>query len=238
MLLQLIIIQLVTFVAIVFVLRKLLYTESAKESMRLKELTSRTTLKQKELQEKIDAAGRAYKDSIEKAEEEVRRIRAKLEQETEAMKKSVLAKAKADADHIIKSAFNAREKMREEIALEMHKNAPILASRILQEVLSDDIRDALHRELVKDVIASIKKTQGAALKTKDDKGEVSSARLLKKSEKLELESLLSEKTGHGFTLREKDDPRLIAGVIIKIGDILIDGSLTSRLKQARERIEE
>ncbi len=47
MVFQLIIVQVVTFVAIVFVLRKLLYSESAKETLRLKKLKEETSQKQK-----------------------------------------------------------------------------------------------------------------------------------------------------------------------------------------------
>jgi len=237
MLLQLIIIQIVTFFAIVFVLRKLLYSESAKECLRLRELKTETALKQKELQEKIDAAGSAYKEKIKKAEEEVRRLRAKLEQETEEMRKKILLKAKDDSEHIIRSAFNAKEKMREEIALEMRRNAPLLASRILKEILSSDVAVALHRELIKDVIGSIKKMPAATLKTAADKAEMISAHALKKDEKNDIESLLREKTGHEVTLHEKEDPKLVAGIIIKVGTILIDGSLDNRLRQTQKDIE-
>jgi F-type H+-transporting ATPase subunit b len=237
MLLQLIIIQIITFFAIVFVLKKLLYTESAKESVRLRELKAQTALKQKELQEKIDAADNAYKNKIDRAEEEARRMRSKLEQETEEMRKKILLKAKEDSEHIIKSAFNAKEKIREEIALEMHRKAPLLASQILKETLSADVRQILHGELVRDVINSIKKTKDTSLKTGVDSGEVASAHPLKKNEKAEIESLLSDRAGHGITLHEKEDPKLVAGLIIKVGTILIDGSLDNRLRQAQKDIE-
>ncbi|MFH1189718.1 MAG: F0F1 ATP synthase subunit delta [Candidatus Omnitrophota bacterium] len=236
MVFQLIIIQAVTFVAIVFVLRKLLYSESAKEMLRLKKLKEETAEKQRELQQKIDAAQDAYKEKMAEAEERVRAYQLKSEEEVKELKKKVLDKANADAEQIVKSAFNAKEKMREEIAEEMRKTAPVLASRIFKEFLSPVVRDLAHKELVRDVIDKIKKADKISLKSKIDKAEIVSACPLSDNDKNEIEALIRDNLGYDVPLQGKEDERLVAGVVIKLGTILIDGSLDSRLKQAEKEL--
>jgi len=233
LLIQLIVVQVITFVAIVFVLRRLLYSESAKETLRLRKLKEETSLMQKELQQKISQAEEAYNARMAEAEEKTRELSAKSEEEAGGLRKMMLEKAKDEADGIVKSALNAKEKMREEIVEEMKKNAPALASRIFSGILSEDVKEAVHKELVGDVIDKIKKADKAAFKSKADKGEIVSAFPLSKKDSSEIESLMHAILGHEVRLQEKKDSALIAGVMIKIGTILIDGTLDNRLKQAQ-----
>lgn len=236
MVFQLVIVQVVTFVAIVFVLRKLLYSESVKEALRLKKLKEETALKQQELQQKIDAAQDAYKEKMMEAEEVSRAYHLKSKEEAQELKKQILDKANEEAEQIVRSAFNAKEKMREEIVEEMRKRMPMLISRIFKEFLSPAVRDMAHKELVRDVIDKIKKAEKITLKSKVDKGEIVSARPLSDNDKSEIETLIRNNLGYEVSLRGKEDSELVAGVIIKFGTILIDGSLDNRLKQVGKEL--
>ncbi len=233
MLIQLVIVQVLTFVAIVFILRKLLYSESAKETLRLRQLKEETSLKYKELQQKIDEAENAYNAKMAEAEEKTRALSIKAEGEGEELRRKMLAKAKDDADSIVKSALNTKEKMREEIVEEMKKKAPAVASRIFKSMLSQDVREAVHKELVGDVIDKIKKAEKAAFKSKADRGEIVSAFPLSKKDAAEIESLLRLNLGYEIQMQEKKDSELIAGILIKLGTILIDGTLENRLRQVQ-----
>lgn len=236
MLIQLIIIQLVTFAAIVFVLKKLLYTETAKEIRRLTKLKEENLEKQRELEQKINAAENVYKESLAKAEDEVRVVRAKAEDEAGKLKEVMIDKAKAEAEQIVKNAFNAREKMREEIELGMRKKAPLLASQILREVISPKAGEVLHGELVGDVIVKIKKMEKTETRLKADKAEIVTAYPLAKTEKNELMQAVCGMLGREISFSEKEDKKLTAGVIIKAGTLVIDGSLDNRMKQVCETL--
>ena len=236
MLIQLIIIQLLTFAAIVFVLKRLLYTETNREIRRLTKLKEENLEKQTELEQKISAAENIYKESLARTEGEARVIRVKTEEEARKLKTAMIDEAKAEAEQIVKTAFNAREKMREEIELGMRKRAPLLASQILKEVISPKAREVLHEELVKDVIAKIKKMEKTETKVKADRAEIVTAYPLQKAEKNELMQAVHGMFGREISFSEEEDERLAAGVIIKAGTLVIDGSLDNRMKQVCETL--
>ena len=236
MLLQLVIIQLLTFAAIGFVLKKLLYTETAKEVRRLTKLKEENLEKQKELQQKISAAENIYKESRAKTEDEARVVRMKTEEEARKLKEAIIDGAKAEAEQIVKNAFNAKEKMRDEIEFGMRKKAPLLASQILREVISPKAGEVLHEELVKDVIAKIKKMEKKETRVKADEAEIVTAYPLAKAQKNELMQAVCGMLGREIPFSEKEDEKLTAGVIIKAGTLVIDGSLDNRMNQVCETL--
>jgi len=234
MLIQLVIIQIITFAAIVFALRKLLYTETAKEAGRLKQLKQEAAVRQRELTQKIEAAENAYREKITKAEEDIRAFRLKAEEQTEETKKEIINKANEESVRIVNAASNAKEKMREEIALEMRKKTPELASNIFTEVLSDKVKLMVHKELVKEVANEVKKIDEAKFNLKIKIGELDSAYPLDKDEKNSLSSTVTERLGYKISFEDKVDKHLVAGVVIRLGTLVIDGSLANRLRQIEE----
>ncbi|QZY55524.1 F0F1 ATP synthase subunit delta [Crassaminicella profunda] len=65
-------------------------------------------------------------------------------------------------------------------------------------------------------------------------GTVTTAVPLKDEEKLRIENKLSIVTGKKIKLENMVDPSIIGGVLVKIGDKVIDGSLESRLTEMQK----
>ncbi|MFH0763882.1 MAG: F0F1 ATP synthase subunit delta [Candidatus Omnitrophota bacterium] len=236
MLIQLIIIQVITFIAIVFVLRKLLYTETAKETRRLAELKEANARKEQELQMKLEEAEGAYRQKIAKVEEDAKRLRAKAEEEAEEIRQKTLARAREEAELVMKTALNAKEKIREEINFEMRKEVPALAAQMFKEVISARAKEMAHKELVKEVTKEIRALEKSRFSAKAKTIEVSSPYPLEKEEKSEVASAVCEKLGNKVPLEEKLDKELIAGIEVKVGTLIIDGSILNRLRQAKEAL--
>jgi F0F1-type ATP synthase membrane subunit b/b' len=236
MLFQLIVIQVITFLAIIVVLRKLLYAETARETQRLRVLREENARKEKELADKIRSSEAAYRDKIAKADEEIRNNKANADKEIEEARNNALAKANEEAERIVNAALNAKAKMRDEVANEMQKKTPALASQLFREALSSKTRSLTHRELVQEVTAQVKKAEKSRFNVKTKTGELVSAYPLQGGEKRELLSAVSKKVGRKISLSEKEDKNLVAGVVIKLGEsLVIDGSLENRLRQLEQK---
>ncbi len=68
------------------------------------------------------------------------------------------------------------------------------------------------------------------------RAEVLSARPLSADYLVKLKAELERMTGKRIALDCKDDPALLAGVVVRIGDTVYDGSLRSRLDGLRSRL--
>lgn len=66
--------------------------------------------------------------------------------------------------------------------------------------------------------------------------EVTSAVPLDDADKAVIIRQLSELTGKRVSLRTRVDPSILGGIIVRIGDKLIDGSLRTRLERLRETL--
>ncbi len=66
--------------------------------------------------------------------------------------------------------------------------------------------------------------------------EVTSAVPLEDADKAVIIRQLSELTGKRVSLRTQVDPSILGGIIVRIGDKLIDGSLRTRLERLRETL--
>jgi F-type H+-transporting ATPase subunit delta len=66
--------------------------------------------------------------------------------------------------------------------------------------------------------------------------EVTSAVPLDEALRDRLRETFARATGRRIVLRERVDPGLMGGVVVQIGDTLVDGSLRTRLQNLRERL--
>ena len=235
MLIQLIIVQVIVFVIIIVFLKKLLYTETEKETGRLKTLKNEFSAKEKELQVKIEAAQSQAAEKIAKAEEDARKYMEAKEKEADEVKQELLLKARNQASDIVKAAVNAKSKIREEIELDIKKDVPGAAVRIIREALSPATIELIHNELVEEVIDRIKTLDKGMFTMASDRGELLSPYPVKNPKKEKIVSAISEKTGHTVSLVDKDSEGLVAGIIVKLGALMIDGSLENKLRQVRMR---
>jgi F-type H+-transporting ATPase subunit delta len=68
------------------------------------------------------------------------------------------------------------------------------------------------------------------------RAEVTSAAPLPESYYAQLQKALEQATGHKVTIEKKTDPKLIAGVVTRVGDRVLDGSVRTRLTELKESL--
>jgi len=64
--------------------------------------------------------------------------------------------------------------------------------------------------------------------------EVRSAVPLSDAQRKRLEAALSKATGHKIEAKVVVDPTIVGGVIARVGDLVFDGSIASRLEDAKQ----
>ena len=93
-----------------------------------------------------------------------------------------------------------------------------------------------HKELVRDVIEKIKRLEKTTFKTPVDHGEIVAAYPLSTADRSEIESVIRLGLGYEVPLTEKKDDKIAGGIVIKLGSIMIDGSLENRMRQAEREL--
>lgn len=236
LILQLIIIQVVTFIALVFVLRKLLFTEASLEVKRLQRLSEENEKRAEELRKKAEEAKREYEEKIKKAEEDTKRMEEEAQKEIERLHSQAVERAKAEAEKIISQARNSKEKMREEVKNELEEKAVYFACDLVKGAFDEKIYKNAHDELVDSIIHGLEHIDENKISDKVKVAEIVSPFPVNTQEKERIKKIISKKASRQIDLKEKLDKDLIAGAIVKIGDLIIDGSLSNRLEETRARL--
>lgn len=234
--LQIIVIQLLTFVGLVLVLRKLLYSETSKALKRLQELNKENEAKEEELRKKGEEAKKEYLEFIKKAKDEANRIVELTRREAEELKARSLEEAHKEAERITAAAFSSNEATRSEIAVEIESRNIDFACELLQQAFDATSIEDVHKRLMDEAISGIKELNPAKIDSKLIKVEAISPYPLSPDEKQKLEESLLKKCDRKIHLEEKIDKKLIAGIILKMSDLVLDGSILNKLQEAKQKL--
>jgi F-type H+-transporting ATPase subunit delta len=107
------------------------------------------------------------------------------------------------------------------------------ASRIIRNflfVMVDNQRTALLPQMLETFESVLQQRQGMAEAT------VVSATALSDAQKSQLQQTLEKLSGKKISAKYSQDPTLLGGVQVRIGDTIYDGSLRNRLNQMRARL--
>ncbi len=233
---KLVIIQAVAFIGLVLVLRKIMYSASFEETKRLQQLSLENSKRAQELAAKIEGAEKQYQEKLEMAEMEIKRLKVEAKAENEKLKEETLIRARQEAERIVKQALNTKEKVREELEAGLQQKSVDQSVALIQEVLGSKNMILLHDGFVKSALEEIAKVDAANLNVTTDKGELIIAGRISEEDKQKLTALVREKAGKDISLEESLNKSLLAGIVIKLGSLVLDGSLSGKIRESAERL--
>ncbi len=232
-LIPMIILQVVTFAALVFVLRKLMYSASTEEARRLKHMEEEYIRRTQELALKMDSVDKEYKAKVNIAEEEARHIREQAKVEAEKIRDESLTRAHDESERIVNQAINTRNKIRQELESQLQDKAFEIARGLIPKIIESKHQKALHAGLAEEMVDALEGIPPEKFAVSPDKGEVTAAYELGKDAVEKMAAVISKKAGKKIVLTEKIDKTTVAGAVIRLGSIIIDGSISGRLRDAR-----
>lgn len=236
LIIQLIVLQVVTFTALILVLRKILYSASFNETKRLQQLNQENVKKAKELAAKIIEAEKEHKEKIATIEEEARKMKSEAKEEIERLRQDVLNKAKQESERIVNQALSTKDRLRQDIESGMEERNIERSIHLISQILNSKNQKLVHEGFIIDIIEEIENITPQKLKLTTDKGEIVVPFAMDESKREKIIQLLSDKTGRKISLQEKIDKEVIAGVTIKLGNLVIDGSLSGKLREIAEKL--
>jgi F-type H+-transporting ATPase subunit b len=161
-------------------------------------------------------------------------VRAASEQ-AETAGKEVRAQMEAEAAKARENAMAEIEQERNRILAEMRNQVAALAIASTQKLIGDSLDEKRQRALVDEFFSGVKSgkvvvLEGAAVK--GDAAEVTSALPLTSTE----EETVKKSLGASAKVTFKVDPAILGGLVVRVGDRIVDGSVAGQLQGLRQSL--
>ena len=231
MLLNLLIIQTITFVGIFFLLRFLFSRHLNAALARLNTLHEENLVKEQQLVEEIKRAKDEGDAEIKRAKDEASLIIEEARNEGVRLRMDLEDQAKIQVTKIIADGNIEAERSKEKYLKETEAHSLDLAMQLVEQLLSEKEKENMQQEFISEIISEIAKLSKDQFSIVSDKVRVSSSQLLRKDQKENLQLVLKEKTGRDMLFEEILKKDLIGGLIVEIGGLVIDGTLKNKLQR-------
>lgn len=228
---QLILIQVITFGLIIFFLRLLFYRHTSTALGRLQELNRRNLEKEIALNKEVERVKKERESEIEKGREEARKAKELALEEVKHIRSQTISEAKDEARSVLDAANAECGRLKQEAAAQIEEDGINLAASIIKEIFSEDSRRELQRELVDELIAELGKIEKDKLKVNIKKIGITSSYPLSDTQKKSIKAILENTLSLPLELEEHVDAAIISGLVINLGGLVLDGSLSNKLRK-------
>lgn len=231
--------QIVVFGAVLYFYKKIMTGDTENTVKRLGAVYEDLLVKQKELTEKIEAAEKDYEAKKEEAATIADKLAGQAMDEVRKKEEEILKKARSEAEDILSKAHGSRDQMAREMEVAANKKMVDFVADLLTRVFDEKTRALIHVQFIKNFIEQAKKSNLDSIDLREQHPTIRTAIALKKEEKDELGRVIAERLGKpDIQIDEAVDEKLIAGVAMQIGTLLLDGSFSNTLKEAAIQVKE
>lgn len=237
--LQFIILQIIVFSAVVYFLKKILSGDTESAVKRLGVVYEDLLKKQKDLAEKLEAAEKEYQAKKEESAAIADKLAAQAMDEVRKKEDEILKKARAEAEDIVAKAHGSREQFLKEMEIAASRKMIDFTVEILNRVYDEPFRVLIHEQFIKNFIAQAKQSDLASVDLHGQSPTIRTAFALKKEEKELLRQVLGERLNlPDLKIEEAVDEKLIAGVAVQIGTLILDGSFSNTVRESAGQVKE
>lgn len=222
-----------TLYGIMVVILILLFRAQLEKALkRLRELQEEALIKESQIKDELERIKQLRAAEVQKGKNEAKRLTDAAKKDAETIASRIEVQAKQDAQKIISFGKEECEKMRQEVFTNIKNQAIRMSLEMIKFTFTDKGRENLQHQLMQELIAEIENIEKEKFTVRTDKISITSSLPLSEAEKKHLADLFTAKFGYHVTIEETIDPDIISGIIIKIGEFVIDGSLKNKLTKA------
>ncbi len=175
--------------------------------------------------------GRAQADANQKIREAAERA--------EQVAREIHAAAEKDAAAVRQAAAAEAEQTRTAALAELRGQVAALAIAAAQKLIGDSLDEKRQRHLVEEFFSGIKDGRVVVLEGEALQGasaEVTSALPLTEAEQEMVRKQLAKPLGAGASLSFRVNPAILGGLVVRLGDKVIDGSVAGKLEGLRQSL--
>ncbi len=210
----------------------IIFNKRTDEAMqRLAKEAEKALAKQSELNQKIKEADEELEKRRKEANELAKKMVAEAESRSQEERERLIKKARDEGEEIIVKAQNATVKLRQDLEKEMGMKAIDYAVQLLNESFSGKVKGELDQQLIADFLDELGKVDMSKMAPDVKSAEVVTVNPIDKGQLNRLEKLLNEKLNRSVHLTATTDSKILGGVILKFGSLVLDGSLLNLFKE-------
>lgn len=223
--------EVIIFVVFILIFRRIMTKNVTSATKHIDDLSQDYTKKQEEAAFRIEEAKQKAGEVIAKAQQDAEVLKADAGKELEIEKERIIREARAQSSEIISQADKSRQFLISEMEQRITKEAAVRACELMHDVLPEAFRLSAHNYWVDELFES-DFSQFAHLRFPEDNRQVkiTSAFVLVEAQRKKLSKKLKEALGFEIDIKEEIDEKLVAGIIITIGSLVLDGSLKNKIK--------
>jgi F-type H+-transporting ATPase subunit b len=236
--------QIVNFLILFVALRFLLWKPMLKMLNERKQRIAQGLEDAEQARKDRERAQAECEERIKQAEQERREILAKAAEEGEQAQAETLAQARARAERIIAEGKEAVELERQQMLAELRSQVAALSIAAANKLIGEALDGQRQRRLIDEFFSGIKAGRVVVLEEQEVEqvkaGEltalVTSALPLTEEEQKVVAGGLAEQLGQAPAIEFRIDPAILGGLVIRLGDKVIDGSVGGRLEALRQSL--
>ncbi len=189
-------------------------------------------------------------EARDNAEKEAEKILAEAQKEAgqivreatgrgEQVQKEIKEAADAEAASILEAARADAMQEKEQALGDLRGQVAALAIAAAQKVIGESLDEKRQHALIEEFFSGVKKGKVVLLEGETVSGasaEVTSALPLTKKEQDAVKKDVVGKLGDSATISFRVDPKILGGLVIRIGDKVLDGSVAGKLEDLRQSL--
>jgi len=234
-----IILQVAAVVAIMFFIRMLLHKQLTAGMKRIQNVDQANLKKESDLGEKEVRLEETYRAKMAQAQQQAQAIVAAAKEDIKAMQEEERVKSKEESKKVIANALREKEKMLKDAEYETVNKAIDFSKKILKELFSDDEVRALRYSSVKSLLQKlISSRQVAELIENSSQIEIITTDAVSDADKKHISEFIEGKTKEDTELIFSVDTDVLGGLILKIGEQIVDSSIAYRVSKIAATLRE
>ncbi len=170
-------------------------------------------------------AGDVIREATERAQKVEHEIRAQAESEAAKARESALAELEGERNRMLS---------------ELRGQIVALAMSAAQKLIAENLDEKRQRTLVNEFFSGVRSGQVTVLEgvvaDGSQQAEITSALPLTESEQDTIRREIEDKLGKGAMVNFRVDPAILGGLVMRIGDRVVDGSVSGRLADMQQSL--
>jgi F-type H+-transporting ATPase subunit b len=222
----------IIFIILVLFMKRLIKRDVVSATSHLDNLTFEFTQKEEAIKKEYEELKRQSQEIIEKATKDAQTQKENILKQAEEEKNKVITQAQEKANEIVKQADNTRLALLAELQEKINEKAIEKAGQLLNQALSVSVRNDIHQRWVDDLISnSFQQLERLRIPEGISEIKVVTAFELNQKQRAALLDKIKERLGYDVKLQEEIDPDIIAGLVVNIGGLFLDGSLSFKIQE-------